>query len=246
MVFLGIGGYLAYQYLIPGPSRQTDRETGCLTGAPTPQATLFLVDHTDRLSHENVVRIRSRIDDAVSGLPRYSRVVIVGFGDDTAAPLLPIFNGCLPGRASDAGVNEGRLVLAAQFDEFRHQLDVMAARLEQLPEARSSPITEQIVRAASDPQLHWQGNVRTIVVITDGLESSIYWTRNLRLPNPPENLLRNVHAEYFEIGNQRGSRLQTHEMRLEWKSWLERAGAEARITAPGFSADEGPQVEKGT
>lgn len=232
-------GYLAYQYLVIGDTRETDTQTGCLTNAPTPHAALFLVDHTDRLSRENVTRIRSRIDDAIANLPRYSRVIIVGFNNDTAAPLLPIFNGCLPGRAADAGVNEGHLVLAQRFEEFRRGMEAMAGRLEQLPESRTSPITDQIVRAASDPQLHWQGSTRTMVVITDGLESSIYWTRNLRLPDPPENLLRGVSAEYFEIGNARGNRLQTREMRLEWKSWFERAGANIRITAPGFSADDG-------
>jgi hypothetical protein len=239
-----VGGYFTYQYVINAPSRETDTATGCLTNAPAPQAVMFLVDHTDRLSRETIVRIKSRIDDAVSDLPRYSRVIILGFNDDTAAPLLPIFNGCLPGRGTDAGLNEGRLILAQQFDEFRAQLDSMAGRLEQLPDSHSSPITEQIVRAASDPQLHWQGTSRTVVIITDGLESSIYWTRNLRLPDPPENLLRGVHAEYFEIGNARGNRLQTREMRLEWKSWLERAGASARISAPGFSADDGASPER--
>jgi hypothetical protein len=195
-----------------------------------------MVDHTEGLSKDHAARIRSRIDDEVSKLPRYSRVTIVPFADDTAAPLRPVFNKCLPGRASTASVDEGAQLLEEQYQEFERALGSMVAQMERLPEAKTSPITEQLIRAASDPQLHWQGAVRTLVLFTDGLESSVYWTRNLKLPDPPEGLLRDARAEYFEIGNSKGKRLQTKALRLEWKSWLERAGADVRITAPGFPA----------
>lgn len=241
-LFLIVGviglGYFAWRYWNDRAQRQTDVDTGCLTNAPTPQAVLFMVDATDRLSPENAVRIRSRIDDAVNRLDRYSRVIVLPFSGDTATPLLPVFNKCLPGRAATANLDEGAQRLEQQYGAFREALGVMTSHLQRLPDSRTSPITEQIERAASDPQLHWQGSARTLVLITDGLESSIYWTRNLRLPDPTEGLLRDVQAEYFEIGNVRGSRLQTRQMRLEWKSWFERAGAAARITAPGFSASD--------
>jgi hypothetical protein len=229
-------GYLAYLYTIDREQRQTDAETGCLTNAPTPQAVLFMVDSTDRLTTENAARVKSRIDDAVDGLSRHSRVIIVPFGGDTAVPLLPIFNKCVPGRSATASLDEGAELLEEEFKGFEEALTSMVSRLEQLPDARSSPITDQIIRAASDPQLHWQGHARTLVLITDGLESSIYWTRKLKLPDPPEGLLRDTRVEYFGIGNAKGNRLQTRDMRLEWKSWLERAGADVRITAPGFPA----------
>jgi hypothetical protein len=229
-------GYFGYSYVQGRNARATDAETGCLTNAPTPQAVLFMVDATDRLSRENAARIQSRIVDAVQALPRYSRVTIVPFGGDTAAPLTPIFNKCLPGNAATANLDEGGQLLEEQYQAFRQALDRMVANLVQLPDSRTSPITEQVIRAASDPQLHWQAGARTLVLVTDGLESSIYWTRNLRLPEPPDGLLQDVSAEYFEIGNPRGSRLQTHSMRLEWKSWFERAGAQIRVTAPGFAA----------
>jgi len=231
-------GYLAYLYMGNREQLQTDTDTGCLTNAPTPQAVLFMVDSTDRLSPENGIRIRSRINDAVTSLPRYSRVIILPFGGDTAAPLLPTFNKCLPGRAANARFDEGGQLLDEDYAAFTRALDTMVDGLQRLPDSRSSPITEQVVRAASDPQLHWQGSARTLVLITDGLESSIYWTRNLRLPDPPETLLRGVRAEYFEVGNERAIRLQTRELRLEWKSWLERTGADVRLTAPGFSASD--------
>lgn len=229
--------YLFYLYWIGRAVTETDAETGCLRNAPSPQAALVMVDSTDRLSRENSVRIGSRVRDLVDGLPRYSRVIIVPFGGDTAAPLQAIFNGCVPGRPSDARWDEGGQLLTEPYQRFRRELDGLVSRLQQLPDSQSSPITEQVVRAASDPQLRWQGTARTLVLATDGLESSIYWTRNLRLANPPQGLLRDVRVEYFEVGNTRGNRLQTHEMRLEWKSWFERAGAEVRITAPGFSAN---------
>jgi hypothetical protein len=229
-------GYLAYRYLEGRKQREVDVATGCLTNAPAPQAVLFMVDQTDRLSREHAARIKSRIDDEVSKLPRYSRVIIVPFGGDTAAPLTPIFNKCLPGRSATANLDEGAQLLEEEYKGFEQALETMISGLDRLPDSKTSPITEQVVRAASDPQLHWQGNARTLVLITDGLESSIYWTRNLKLPDPPDGLLRDSRAEYFEIGNAKGNRLQTHEMRLEWKSWLERAGADVRVSAPGFPA----------
>jgi hypothetical protein len=230
-------GYLVWGYVGDRERRATDTETGCLTNAPTPQAVLFMVDATDRLSRENSLRIRSRIMDAVENLPRYSRVIILPFGGDTAAPLLPVFNKCLPGRAANARFDEGGQLLEEDYAAFSSALQSMTEGLQQLPDSRTSPIAGQIVRAASDPQLHWNGAERSLVLITDGLESSIYWTRHLRLEDPPERLLEGIRAEYFEIGNERGNRLQTREMRLEWKSWLERAGADVRVTAPGFSAN---------
>ncbi|HEX8645100.1 MAG TPA: vWA domain-containing protein [Allosphingosinicella sp.] len=236
LLVVGAVGYFGWQYVQARGARATDSETGCLTNSPTPQAVLFLVDATDRLSREHAQRIKSRINDVVAELPRYSRVTIVPFGGDTAAPLLPIFNKCLPGRSETANLDEGSQLLEEEYQAFRQALDGMIGRLESLPDSRTSPITDQVVRAASDPQLHWQGTARMLVLITDGLESSIYWTRNLRLPDPPEGLLRGARAEFFEVGNARGNRLQTQAMRLEWKSWLERAGAEVRISAPGFPA----------
>ncbi|RYE02431.1 MAG: hypothetical protein EOP61_08705 [Sphingomonadales bacterium] len=228
--------YGGWSYFGVMKQREVDAETGCLANAPTPQAVVFLVDETDHLSHENAIRIQSRIHDAVMTMPRYSRVTIVPFGGDTAAPLLPIFNKCLPGRSSTARIDEGGLLLEEEYKVFDAALNTMVSQLEKLPDSRTSPITEQIVRAASDPQLHWQGKARTMVIMTDGLESSIYWTRNLKLADPPAELLRDVSVEYFEIGNAKGNRFQTPQMRLEWKSWLERAGANVRITAPGYSA----------
>lgn len=240
VILVAIAGlaYLGYRYMEDRKQLQTDTDTGCLTNAPTPQAVLFMVDSTDRLSRENGIRIRSRIDDAVTNLPRYSRVIILPFGGNTAAPLLPTFNKCLPGRSATARFDEGGQLLDEDYAAFTQALDAMVANLQRLPDSRTSPIAEQIVRAASDPQLHWQGSARTLVLITDGLESSIYWTRHLRLPDPPEALLQGVRAEYFEVGNERAIRLQTRELRLEWKSWLERTGADVRLTAPGFSAGD--------
>lgn len=237
VLLLGTLGYGGYRYWAGQEARQTDAATGCLSKAPTPQAALFLVDATDQLSRENAKRIGSRIKDAVDGLDRYSRVIIVSFGGDTATPLHQIFNGCVPGNAATARWDEGGELLAKQYTGFETQLDDLVGRLQKLPDSKTSPITEQVIRAASDPQLHWQGSVRTLVLVTDGLESTIYWTRHLKLPDPPAGLLSGVRAEYFEIGNEKAQKLQTHEMRVEWKSWLERAGADARMTAPGFPAN---------
>jgi hypothetical protein len=197
---------------------------------------LFLVDETDRLSPENAARIKSRINDAVNHLPRYSRVSIVPFGGDTAAPLIPIFNRCLPGKAATSNLDEGGQLLEEEYGRFEKMLDQEIAKLEKMPDSKTSPIADQVIRAASDPELHWHGATRTMVLITDGLESTIYWTRNLKLPDPPSGLLSGVRAEYFEIGNSKGNRLQTPQMRAEWKSWLEKAGADVRVSAPGYAA----------
>lgn len=238
-------GYLAYLYVGSRHIRETDDETGCLKNAPTPQAVLFMVDQTDRLAADTALRIKQRIKDAVDTLPRYSRVIIVPFGGDTASPLIPKFNKCLPGRSSTASLDEGAQILDEQYTVFSKSLDAMVSELQAIPDSKTSPISAQVERAASDPELHWQGARRTIVLITDGLESSVYWTRDLKLKDPPEDLLRGVNSEYFEIGNLRNNKMQTRELRLEWKRWFEKAGSEVRITAPGFSAAGTDQGAKG-
>lgn len=233
---IGGGGYFGVQYWRGMQARETDEKTGCFTHAPTPQAALFLIDATDHLSPENAKRIGDRIKDAVDGLDRFSRVIVVSFGGDTATPLKQIYNGCVPGKATSARWDEGSQLLQKQYGDFRTRLDGLVSELERLPDSKTSPITEQVIRAASDPQLHWDGRTRTLVLATDGLQSSIYWTRHLKLQDPPAGLLKDVRAEFFEVGNEKGNKLQTPEMRQEWKSWFEHAGADIRITAPGYPA----------
>ena len=81
------------------------------------------------------------------------------------------------------------------------------------------------------------GPQRTLILITDGLETSIYWSRNLKLSPPPANLFRGINVEYVELGNPKGIRLQSEQMRRAWQTWFEQAGATVRMTAPGYAAD---------
>ena len=227
------GGYLWLKN--NAASDETDQSTGCLLRRQTPEALLVLVDETDKLSRENAERIRTHIVDRVNELPRYSRVSIVPFGGDTATPLRPIFDKCVPGRGDQAGAGEGSLILAKKYEEFTHAFDGLVENLQDIPDSKTSPITEQVVRAASDEVLHWDGQTRSLYLVTDGLESSIYWTKELRLKDPPGEILHGVKAEYFEIGNSKAARLQTPALRELWQEWLSRAGAEVRMNAPGYS-----------
>lgn len=228
---VGFGGFTYNNHM---NAKQTDEKTGCLSNSAPPKSVLYLVDATDRLSPETSERIRRRILDEVNGLPRYSKVLVISFGEDEASPLNPIFNRCLPGKASTAGIDEGSGLLERDYKAFETSLNDMISGLKNVPDSKKSPISNQVVRAASDPVFHWDGDKRELVLVTDGLESSIYWQNDLKLPNPPEGILRGVEAEYFEIGNMKGGHLQRRQMRLEWKSWLEKAGATVKITAPGF------------
>lgn len=213
---------------------ETDKQTGCLTARETPQAALFLVDSTDRLTPENAKHVVDTIVQDEGQLPDYSRLVIVPFGDDIAAPLAPVFSKCLPGRK--ARLDQNQHAVDATNQEFQASLDKLSDTLSSLPPSKSSPIAAQIVRAASDPVLQWKGAQRTMVVITDGLESSIYWSRDLKLPDPPANLLNGVAVEYVELGNAKASKLQSDQMRQQWRAWFEKAGATVRMTAPGYAS----------
>jgi hypothetical protein len=219
---------------------ETDKQTGCLTTRTTPQAALFLIDSTDRLTPENAKHVIDTIIDDEADLPDYSRLVIVPFGDDTAAPLTPVFSRCLPGRK--ARLDQNQHAVDATNQEFQTSLDKLRDSLASLPPSKSSPIAAQIVRAASDPVLQWRGEKRTMVVVTDGLESSIYWSRDLKLPDPPANLLSGVDVEYVELGNAKANKLQSDQMRQQWRAWFEKAGASVRMTAPGY-ATGGPAAK---
>ncbi|KRB86134.1 hypothetical protein ASE00_05195 [Sphingomonas sp. Root710] len=214
----------------------TDADTGCLSASTTPEADLFMVDATDHLSAATANEVVQAIRDRVKELPRYSQVIIVAFGDDTSTPLAPLFSHCLPGQAKDARLDESGRFLDDAYVGFEKALLDMSTKLQNLPDAPTSPITAQITRAASNPVLHWTGDKRTLVLFSDGLESSIYWTKNLKLREPAPHILDGVSAEYFELGNARAKRLQTEDMREEWKRWFDKAGASVRMTAPGYAA----------
>jgi hypothetical protein len=161
-------------------------------------------------------------------------VIIVPFGGDPAVPLKPVFDHCVPGKDSDGGLTEGSLVLKQKYEEFQRSLATLVELLQSIPDSKTSPITQQIENAASDSTLHWEGRTRSLYLVTDGLESSIYWTKALHLKEPTPNLLDGVKAEYFEVGNPRAARLQTRSLRDEWKRWLTQAGADVRMDAPGY------------
>lgn len=228
------GGY--YWLSAQSKNNATDALSGCLTNRESPEAMLVLVDETDKLSKENAERIRSHIVDRVNKLPRYSRLLIVPFGGDIATPLKSIFDHCVPGKEDSGGVAEGSLVLKKKYEEFQLALDGLVDGLQKVPDSKTSPITDQVVRAASDSVLHWEGQARSLYLVTDGLESSIYWTKELRLKAPPAGILQGVKAEYFEIGNSNSTRFQTKDLRDKWKTWLSTAGAEVRMDAPGYPA----------
>jgi hypothetical protein len=215
---------------------KANEQTGCLENAPAPEAALFMVDTTDRLTKETAERIKTHITDNVNSLERYSRVLIVAFGGDTAEPLKTIFDHCVPGKAREARLYEGSRILEQKYAEFQTDLSNFTDTLHRIPDSKTSPITAQVIRAAGDPTLHWEGKARRLVLITDGLQSSIYWTKNLKLPDPDPDILKGIKVEYFEIGNVKSGHLQTPKLRSEWKAWLEHTGADVRITAPGYPA----------
>jgi hypothetical protein len=194
-----------------------------------------MVDATVRLSPETAHRVIDKIRGQAEKLPPHSRIIVLPFGGDTATPLQPILDRCLPGKT--ARLDQNQRMVEQAYKSFMQSLDQLGDTLQSLHDSKTSPITAQVVRAASDADLlHWQGNTRTLVLLTDGLESSIYWTRDLQLAPPPKAILGDVQAEYFELGNARAGRLQSPQMREKWKSWLESAGASVRMTAPGYPA----------
>lgn len=232
-----IAGFRAYQER--HHERQVDRATGCLLNSTTPKALLVMVDTTDPLAQESGVRLQAAIMDAVGELPRYSRVTLIAFGNQLAEPLAIKFDGCLPGRRDDAGWDEGGGYLEHQHRKFEAEVQRVVESLGNLPPANSSPIAEQVIRAASDRVLHWEGARRGLLLVTDGLQTSAYTRTHVRLPVPPDGILRSVEVEFFEVGNARDQSLQTPEMRVAWADWFKSAGATVTMSAPGYAARVG-------
>ena len=232
--FAGIRAYQERHH-----ERQVDRATGCLMHSETPKALLVMVDTTDPLVQESGVRLKTAIMDAVGKLPRYSRVTLIAFGNQLAEPLAIKFDGCLPGRRDDAGWDEGGGYLEYQHHKFEVEVQRVIQSLDNLPPASSSPIAEQVIRAASDRVLHWDGARRGMLLVTDGLQTSAYVRTQVRLPAPPDGILKGVEVEFFEVGNARDQSLQTPVMRTAWADWFKSAGATVTMSAPGYAAREG-------
>jgi hypothetical protein len=214
----------------------TDQQTACLDGKKPPQAALFLVDATDRLTPDTAERVVQEIRDTVSRMPRYSRVIVVPFGDDTAQPLKTQFSKCLPGRGKEAGFDESPQFVEQAYAAFDRSLAGLKDQLQSLPDSKTSPIAEQVVRAVSDPVLHWEGDQRTLILVTDGLETGVYRSGDLKLPDPKPQLLEYVKVDYFEVGNTRAGKLQSDDLRRRWKAWFEKAGSTVRMIAPGYTS----------
>lgn len=234
MVVGAIGG-TGWYFKSVSAQLATDEITGCLTKRQAPEAVMFLVDTTDKLTAENARRIRIHIADIVNELPIYSKVIVVPFGGDIAVPLQPVFDQCVPGKAGDERLDQGALLLQQRYEQFEAVVEELGKTLTEVSDAPSSPITNQVVRAVSDEVLHWDGEKRRLILISDGLQSSKFRATDGSLPAPPSSdFLKGVDAEYFEVGNQRYVARQTKQLREGWRGWFESAGAQVKILAPGF------------
>jgi hypothetical protein len=212
-----------------------DNETGCLLRQPAPVAAMFLIDTTDKLSVANARRIATHVTDIVEGLPTYSKIVVIPFGGDLSAPLQPVFDRCVPARADEARVNQGSRVLQRRYDAFREVMGRLEGSLTTIADSPASPISQQVVRAVSDEVLHWDGESRRLVLVSDGLQSARYRLSNGELPAPPSpTWLQGVTVEYFEMGNARGLAGQTQKNRILWRDWFKSGGAQVEMIAPGF------------
>lgn len=228
-----VGAYFALKQ--SQTANATDAETGCLSGRLAPEAVLFMVDTTDRLNDKNADHVVMSIRDMTDQLPRYSHVIVVPFGNDTSMPLVPLFSQCLPGHGKDARLDESARFVEEGYKRFEGALSQLGNTLKKQADASTSPITQQIINAASNPALHWKGDTKTLVLYSDGLESTIYWTKELKLKDPPPRILDRVKVEYHELGNVKSYRLQTPNLREQWRTWFDKAGATVRMTAPGYA-----------
>ena len=151
---IGTGWYTMSQR---AQTRATDA-AGCPAHGDPPAAALVLVDATDRLSAETAAYVVKMIEQDAGQLPELSRVTIVPFGDDTAAPLAPIFSRCLPGRTARFDQNQHAVDAARQ--DFDASLNTLKSQLEQLPSRQNRPpITAQGLSAPpAIPSLQWRGD----------------------------------------------------------------------------------------
>lgn len=212
---------------------KVDLELGCLVNRLPPVAALFLVDATDQLGAIEAKRVVDQIKLVESKLDPYSRMIVVAFGDQTTSVPQPIFDRCM---APKAGLTVGERYVERIRKEFIDKVSQLETKLQQVPNSKSSPIGQQIINVASDPLLKWEGDRKRLILITDGLETQVYSSKRLTLKPAPENILKGVDAEYFEIGNTRSQSLQTPQLREAWGQWLVAAGAKVKITAPGYRA----------
>ena len=87
LVVLAFSIVAGWMYIKRGADEaKTDTESGCLASGEVPQAALFMVDATDRLSPETAHRVIDKIRGQAERLPPHSRMIVLPFGGDTATP----------------------------------------------------------------------------------------------------------------------------------------------------------------
>lgn len=220
---------------------EVDPATGCLVRGEAPTAALFMVDITDKLSAANIKMIASSIVDRARALPRASRLSVVLFGDDTSSAFVPLdLSPCTRPNGEAARLDENARFLDEDYKKYQADLvSKIDAAIADAPPSHTSPITEQLLRAANSPSLHWQGAKRELTLFTDGLETGATTQsgHGFHLPAPGATVLGGSDVTFIEIGNKRDHKMQTHREREAWRGWLTAAGAAAvHMVAPGYAA----------
>ena len=219
-----------------------DPDSLCRLQAPPPAQALVLLDQTDTLAGDSGTRFLRLLRRIKTELPKNGRLTIVPFGGDLGASLAPVFDICSPGSGREADeLIEGRATVQQLYDrKFAGRLDRVAEMLQAPRTSAMSPIAEQIERALNDPAIPFSAARRDLYIFTDGLQhtpnSRIYRGAELVLPDPPAGLLRGIRVHYVELANARHPELQRDPVRETWRRWLEGAGGQVSMYAPGYAA----------
>jgi hypothetical protein len=221
---------------------EREPKTGCLVHSAPPSATLAFLDVTDPLAADSGQRFTNLVTRMRDDLPRDGRLTIVPFGGDLGVSLAPVFDQCSPGRGSEANtLMEGASKVERHYQrDFGEKVSGAADQLTRAQPSEQSPITAQLARVVGDPSIRWEGQQRTLVIWTDGLEntaqSPVYKKGRVILPPPPKGLLAGVRVEYVELVNPKAHALQTPQLRKAWEQWFRDAGAEdVQMYAAGYA-----------
>lgn len=232
-----VGGVLHLGATAPiGP---LDKDTGCKTGTVLTDATLVLVDTTDRLSPLELDRARTSIERAAMQVPVGGKLTVVMI--DPVQPLSPkvLFSRCSPGRADEvSGLTQGQRKAADKYSQqYWQPLADAIASLKTAADSKTSPILLTITAMTTRPDFDARVRNRRLIVAGDMVEHhngiSHYqpqrdlWSEFVRSGQSselPANL-RGVHVEIEYFRRTATRAVQTDAHRSFWIKWFGERGA---------------------
>jgi hypothetical protein len=234
LIFGGIG-YIAFSVK---PSAEVDIHTFCPTDTTlTKSHTIFMVDATDKISQRYTKRLQKHIGITEREMKKYDRLTVLVLSDEEDNYVEEKFSMCSSGRGKeiDPLLGSPKIVERKWKKTFHMPLQKLLGELENLPEAKKTPLLDGISQVVSRLDFDSTVKHRKLFILSDMMHStkefSNYGTRTTK-KLLESNFIQNFDFDFMGIDVEvelikrtKLKKYQTRVFKNFWKSFFEEYGA---------------------